>query len=114
MSEAAAAGSAAVDALAPFSAVIEASVTQSMLSQYRAVSRACVRCGGQSGIGGGWLPEAVLPVQRATASSEGSIAINPRAACFWPTMPRNLTLRPICRLFLDELKVMDHLEALRR
>ncbi|KAI7838596.1 hypothetical protein COHA_007604 [Chlorella ohadii] len=48
------------DALAPLSAVIEAAVSQSVLSQYRAVSRACVR------------------------------------------------------LFLDELKVLEHLEALRR
>lgn len=33
------------DALVPLSAVLEASVTQSVLSQYRAVSRACVRWG---------------------------------------------------------------------
>ncbi|KAL4440501.1 hypothetical protein ABPG75_003502 [Micractinium tetrahymenae] len=50
----------AADVLAPLSAVLECCVTQSVLSQYRAISRACVR------------------------------------------------------LFLDELKVLDHLEALRR
>lgn len=38
------AGSEPADALAPLPAVLEACVTQGVLSQYRATSRACVRC----------------------------------------------------------------------